>query len=132
MSPRRCLLNPRQAVTDEFLSTKAGFDGHHQQQIHLVETWLDGGFSASKWHHWLRMAMKRPTQVAGHQIDRHRREHQNHAEPDAPITMRTFPIGTVAMMKFIAIGIFKPAVFFFDWVVHTFPTLRSPPSSSFM
>src|SRR5664279_416045 len=29
----------------------------------------------SGWHHRLRMAMKRPAQVTGHQIDRHGRQH---------------------------------------------------------
>ena len=52
------------------------------------------------------MAMKRPAQVTGHQIDPHGREHHNHAEPDAPVPMRAFPIRRMAMMNRSAIRIF--------------------------
>src|ERR1035437_9208132 len=65
----------------------------------------------SGWHHRLRMAMKRPAQVTGHQIDRHGCQHQNHAEPDPPVTMGMFPIRRMSMRKFFAIWIFKPVVF---------------------
>ena len=51
-------------------------------------------FSASDWHHWLRMPLYRPAQVAGDQIDHHARQHQNHTEPDAPIPMCASPIRT--------------------------------------
>jgi hypothetical protein len=63
---------------------------------------------------WLRrllwLAVNPPPQVAGHQIDRHGCQHQNYTEPDAPVTMGASPIRRMAMMKFFAIGIFKPVV----------------------
>jgi len=72
--------------------------------------------------------MKRPAQITGHQIDRHGGQHQNHAEPDAPVAMGAFPIRSMAMamVEFRAIGIFKPVVFFLDRVVHIFLTFRQP------
>src|SRR5208283_1441326 len=57
----------------------------------------------SGWHHRLRGAMDRPAQVTGHQIDPHGHQHQNHAEPDPPVTMGMFPIRRMALMKFFAI-----------------------------
>ena len=62
-------------------------------------------FSASDWHHWLRMAMKRPAQITGHQIDRHGREHHDHAKPNSPIPMRASPIRRLAVMNRAAIRI---------------------------
>ena len=64
----------------------------------------------SGWHHRLRISMNRPAQVTGHQIDPHGRQHQNHAEPDPPVTMGMFPIRRMAMMKLFAIWILKPVV----------------------
>jgi hypothetical protein len=51
-----------------------------------------------------------PPQVTAHQIDQHGGQHQNHAEPDTPVTMGMFPIRRMAMMKIVAIWIFKPVV----------------------
>ena len=53
----------------------------------------------SGWHHRLRMAMNRPAQVTGHQIDSYGRQHRNHAEPDPPIAMRPSPIWRLAVMN---------------------------------
>ena len=61
--------------------------------------------SASDGHQRLRMTMKRPAQITGHQINRHRREHQNHAEPDAPVPMRPPPIRWMALVNWAAIRI---------------------------
>jgi hypothetical protein len=52
---------------------------------------------------WL--AVKPPPQVTGHQIDRHGREHDNHAEPNPPVTMRTPPIRRMAVINRAAIRI---------------------------
>jgi len=49
---------------------------------------------SSGWHWWLRMAMDWPAQVACHKIDHHAYQHQNHADPHTPITMRPFPVRT--------------------------------------
>ena len=37
------LLDFRQRFVDELLSAEARIDGHHQQQVNLVEIWLDVG-----------------------------------------------------------------------------------------
>jgi hypothetical protein len=51
-----------------------------------------------------------PPQVTAHQIDQHGCQHQNHAEPDTPVTMGMFLIRRMAMMNIVAIWIFKPVV----------------------
>ena len=53
----------------------------------------------------LRLAVNPPPQVAGQQIDPHGHQHQNHAEPDAPIPMRTSPIRRLAVINRAAIRI---------------------------
>ena len=60
----------------------------------------------------LRLAVNPPSQAAGRQIDQHGKQHHNHAKPDAPVAVRAFPIRPMAVVKFRAIGIFKPVV---DW-----------------
>jgi len=42
----------------------------------IIATIFRFNFSASDWHHRLRLGMNRPAQVTGHQIDRHGRQHQ--------------------------------------------------------
>ena len=42
-APRVGLLDFGQTLVDETLAAKTGIDGHHEQQINLVEERLDGG-----------------------------------------------------------------------------------------
>jgi len=76
--------------------------------------------------------MKWPAQVTRHQIHGHGRQHQNDAEPDAPVPMDPLPIGALAWMKFCTIGIFKPMVFFLCWFTHKNLRAGAPPWFSFM
>jgi hypothetical protein len=55
--------------------------------------------------HLLRLAVKPPPQVTGHQIDGHGREHDNHAEPNPPVAMRTSPKRRMAVINRAAIRI---------------------------
>jgi len=43
-----------------------------------------------------------PSQVIGHQVNNHGRKHQEQPDPDTPITMRTSPVRTMAMMNTVA------------------------------
>ena len=63
------------------------------------------------------MGVNPPPQVSGHQIDRHGCQHQNHAEPDAPVAMGMFPIRRMSMRKLFAIWIFKPVMIVL-WLIH--------------
>ena len=69
--------------------------------------------------HRLRMAMNRPAQVTGHQIDRHGRQHQNHEKPNAPIPMGMLPIWPRAMMTVFAMRLFAPILTMFS-IIHIF------------
>ena len=40
------------------------------------------------------MAVRQERQVIAQHIDRYRREHKKQGDPDAPIVMRAFPVGT--------------------------------------
>ncbi len=42
-------------------------------------------------------------QVIAHHIDKHGRSHQEHADPDTPILMRAFPVGTMVLLTAIAL-----------------------------
>lgn len=66
--------------------------------------------------HRLRMPPKRPAQIAGHDIDHHGRQHQNHADPDAPVTVHPFPVGIVGRIGRLPVGIFLPELMFFLFV----------------
>src|ERR1035437_1523144 len=79
----------------------------------------------SGWHHRLRMAINRPAQVTGHQIDSHGRQHQNHAKPDPPVAMRPSPIWRLAVMNRAPIRISVRLVIVQQFI-HNLLRLRQP------
>jgi hypothetical protein len=49
-----------------------------------------------------RLGVRHPRQVIAQDIDRDGREHKEQADPDAPITMRAFPVRIRLMMNAVA------------------------------
>src|ERR1039458_2359940 len=78
----------------------------------------------------LRLDARPPRQVTGHQINHHGRKHQNHANPDTPITVRACPVRTMCLMDIAAIRI-SVLVVTLLYLIHFFSAFSMPsPSSS--
>jgi len=51
-----------------------------------------------------------PRQVIAHHIDNYGRKHRNYTDPETPITMRPFPVRTMAIMNTVVILTSVPVV----------------------